>query len=141
MFPSDVLYAEVVNDKREDNGTRNVAEQAWCVFALVVSVFSEIGDEGVIGNSARLGKTIHALVDLYIDVAFVDEGAKVVKVEDCFRDEGDRDHHELGSGHWSVEIKIFDVHGHEEALGVESTLLKRSLAVRRPAVLVLTSPG
>ena len=38
-------------------------------------------------------------------------------IEDCFGDEADGDHHVLTPCEIGVEIKVFDVHGHEKGFG------------------------
>lgn len=77
----------------------------------------KVGNKGIIGDLAGLGKTIHALADFDIYVAVVDERAEVVLVEDGFGDEGNGNHHVLIPVHGGIEVKIFDVHGHELGIG------------------------
>ena len=113
MFAADVLDAEVINHKGEENGARFMAEEAGGVFTLVVAVFGKVGNEGVVGDAAGLGEAIHAFVDFDVNVTFVDEGFKIVEFKNCLRDERDRDHHELGTGHRGVQVKVLDVHDHE----------------------------
>ena len=92
-------------------------EQTRSVGALVVSMGSQVGDEGVVGDLASLGQAIHAFMDLNVYVPIVDEGTKVVLVKDGLGNEGDRDHHVFIPGHWGVEVEVLDVDCHELGIG------------------------
>jgi hypothetical protein len=74
-------------------------------------------------------------------MTIVNKGTKFVLVKNGFGDEGYQYHHVFLSVHGGIKIKSSISMVMKRALGVERTLLKRSLAVVSPAVLGLTLPG
>jgi hypothetical protein len=79
------------------------------VLTLVVAVFGEMRDEGVICETAHLGEAIHAASYLDVNVAIVDKWGQFVEFEDVGWYSCNRDAHVLVVRHWSTKIKIFDV--------------------------------
>lgn len=86
------------------------------MFTLVVAVLGKVGDKFVVCNAACLWEAVHALVDFNVDVAIVDKGGKVVLFEDGRRDEGNRDHHVLCPSQVGIQVKVLDIHCHEEGI-------------------------
>jgi len=72
----------------------------------------------IVGNAASLGKAIHTLADLHINVAFVDEIVELVMVHDLRGDGGHGDAH-VGIVSWlhgGAKIEVFEVAHHASAV-------------------------
>lgn len=76
----------------------------------------KVRNKGIIRNLAGLGETVHPLSDFDVDIAIVDKWAEVVLVENRLGDERYRDHHVFIAIHVSVQVEVFDVHGHEHGV-------------------------
>jgi hypothetical protein len=64
-----VLYAKIVDDKTEGDGTCLVCEEARRVGRLNVATCLEVDDEVIAGKDSGLRETIHTFVDITVDKA------------------------------------------------------------------------
>jgi len=115
MFSAHILDTKVIDDKAEGDGTGDMCEQAWGVFRLDVTMFSEVGDEFLIGDASGLGQAIHAFGDFNVDIILVHKGCKIVLLEDLGGNGAHGDSHVLRAFHVSVQVEVLDVHAHESA--------------------------
>jgi hypothetical protein len=93
-------------------------------------------------NDASLGKTIHPLLNFYVDPAIrSDNVVKVVMNNDFSGDDVKMERHVLGVWHGGVEEEIGEVDTQKLASGVLMVELMSSLAVVRLAIGVLLLPG
>lgn len=69
MFSANVLYAEIVNNEREIDGSRVVGPEGGRDGYGAIAIFGEVGSEAVIGDSASLFQTRHALAYLHVHPA------------------------------------------------------------------------
>ena len=93
-----------------------MCKEARCVLTLVVAMFIEIRDEGIIGNAPSLGKTIHAFVDLHINISIDSNCMQVVLLDDVIGNDVNGDVHVFISVHGIVEEEIFNVNAHEAGI-------------------------
>jgi hypothetical protein len=117
VFWDDVVDAKVVDDERELHRPGLVLPKAWCVLSGDVAEFCEVLSPLVVGDDAGLRETIHAFVDLDVNVGIVDERQEVVLVDDFLGDDVNRHAYVFVALHFGVEIKILDVKTHEFCVG------------------------
>jgi hypothetical protein len=126
-FASHILYAKVINNQTEYNGTRSMGEETGCM------QFGETLDESIISKLAGMGKTVNASADLDENVSVVDEVLKLVLLH-AGRNDFDGDSHVLVLVHGSVEV--FDV-DHHEGIRIEQAAVEEDDIVFISAVGVL----
>ena len=66
-------------------------------------------DELIFSEYARLWKALHAAAYFSVDFAFVDDGAKIVKVDDLQQDEVDWDEYIFIVVHRCPKIIVLDI--------------------------------
>jgi len=95
-----------------------VEPEAGCDGAWHVAMWCQELLKLQVGQESGLWEAIHAMLNLNIDMAMVDQAVKLVMVHDVVREHGHRDVHVsivLGF-HWCAKVKIFEVAHH--ALGI-----------------------
>ena len=117
MLGTNVLDAEVVDDKSEGDGPSGVAEETRCVSSGGVAVKGEVFLEAVVCKDAGLGKAVHAFADLNHDLVVVDEVGEFVLFHDVGGDVLHWDPHVLVLFHGRAEVEVFDVDGHVAGAG------------------------
>ena len=108
MLFADVFDAKVIHDEAEADWAPLVPK-AGSVAYRGVTIASQEVDELLFSKYARLWKAIHAAVYFGIDFAFVDNGVKIVKVNDFQWDEVDWDEHIFIVVHRCPKITVLDV--------------------------------
>ncbi len=78
--------AKIVNDEAKSDVFRFVAEQAWCVGALDVAEATQVGDESLLAESARLWQAVHAAADFKVNRIIVEIIVELELIEDGKRD-------------------------------------------------------
>ena len=109
MLFADVFDAEVIHNEAEADWAPLVVPKARSVSYGGVTIAAQEVDELVFSEYARLWKAIHAAVYFGIDFAFVDDGAKIVKVNDFQQDEVDWDEHIFVVVHRCPKIVVLDI--------------------------------
>jgi hypothetical protein len=117
MFTAIIFDAKIVDHKREGDGSGAVVEEAMCVLDREVTQGGGVLDKTIVGNYSSLGKAVHAFTDFNKDPAIVDKRLELVVGHDARRDVHDGDVHVFKAFHWSVEVEVFDVNGHETSVG------------------------
>ena len=109
MLFADTFDAKVIHDEAEADWVPLVVPKAESVSYGGVTIAAQEVDELLFGEYARLWKAIHATVYFSVDFAFVDDGAKIVKVDDFQQDEVDWDEHIFIVIHRCPKIIVLDV--------------------------------
>ncbi len=106
--------AKIVNGETKGDVFRFVAEQAWCVGALDVAEATQVGDESLLAESARLWQAVHAAADFKVNRIIVE----IIVVELELIEDGKRDFLTFdadilvaGRGKRSAEVKVSDIAG------------------------------
>ena len=108
MLFADVFDAEVIHDEAAD-WVPLVVPKAGGVSYRGVTIAAQEPDELLFAKYARLWKAIHDTAYFGVDFAFVDDGAKIVKVEDFWQDQVDWDEHIFVVVHRCPKIIVLDV--------------------------------
>jgi hypothetical protein len=74
--------AKIVNDEAKCDVFRFVAEQAWCVSTLDVAEATQVSDEPLLAESARLWETVHAAADFKVNRIIVKIIVELELIED-----------------------------------------------------------
>lgn len=124
MFFAHIFDPKVVHYEAEGDGTSGVGEKARDLVRLDIAMGFEVGDKGIIGDSASLGEAIHAFADFNVDkTLFINNGCEIVLVNDWLWDDRDVDTHVFVTCHGIVEVEILDVHAHEFGIrGADDTV-------------------
>jgi hypothetical protein len=128
----EVFYAEVVDDKGENDCSLIVFPEAVCEVHWRVSMWSKKFDKLVVGDFAGLWEAVHASLDLDVDKAVADFGSQIVQVHDGIWDHVDGYSHVLISVHGRSQVEVLEVASHEfcawcrddaveEELGIDET--------------------
>ena len=109
MLFANVFDAQVIHDKAEADWAPLVAPKAGSVSYGGVTIVAQEVNELLFGEYARLWKAVHAAAYFGIDFAFVDDGVKIVKVNDFWQDEVDWDEHIFIVVHKCPKIIVLDI--------------------------------
>src|SRR6056300_210462 len=96
------LDSEVVDDKCESRGARDVFEETGYIGVLVVSMFVHEGDEFMLGDASCCRVAVHGAIHFEEYLVVVDIGAEATLVYDCGWEVGDGDEDVL----WAVEFTL-----------------------------------
>jgi hypothetical protein len=88
-------------------------------------------DKTVICKLAGLRESIHAFADFGVDVSVMDEGFEVVELYDGVRQEVQRDSDVLEIWKIATKVEIFQVDGHESAVGRTDDAIEEELSCRQ----------
>ncbi len=80
-------------------------------------MLAEMLDEALLGKEASLGETVHSFTYFNHDSAIVHEGLEVVLFHDACRNGGEGYAHVFIAIHRSIEVEIFNIHGHVTGAG------------------------
>lgn len=116
MVAANVLDAKIINHEGEGDGSGLVVEEAVRVWDREVTGGGKVLDKTIIGYDASLGKAVHTFADFNEDPAVVDKRLELVVGHDARRDVCSGDVHVFKAFHWSVEVEVFDVNGHEASV-------------------------
>jgi len=102
----------ILDNKSGSDVMGGVSPQAWCDGAWVIAMgFKEVLQLDI-GQFASLGQPIHAMPDLNIDVALVDEQAELVVFNDLVGQDGHWDVHVCIVFGWHGGAEIFEIAHH-----------------------------
>ena len=113
----DVFDTKIINNQHEGKVVQSMFPQAQGDWHWSEPMWGKEFGEAVIGNVAGLGEPIHAFADFNVDVLVVDERGEIILLHDGDGDDGDWYLHVFVFIHGSVEVKVFDVAGHEFCVG------------------------
>jgi hypothetical protein len=121
--------AEVIDDEAEDEVRGIMLPQAQSNGDGGIAMWCKEFGEAVISNTASLGKAVHPLADLNVDVVMMDERCKLVLGHDGVGDDGNRDAHVLILLHGHVEIEVLEVDSHKVSIRCGDHAIKEYLDV------------
>ena len=141
VLASFVLHAEVVHDERKRDGARLVNEETARVWALVVAVLRQVGNESILCELSRVWQSVHAFADFDQNFTVDSEARKIVALLDVFGNLLEVDVHVDGRVHGRAEVVVLDVDRHPVGIfgddGVEKKLDCGERGGERGAVLVV----
>ena len=102
-----VFDSKVVHHEAKDDVTGGMFEETGSVWALVVIILTEVGDELVLGEETGVGKSVHSF-------SHCDHGAAVAEFDVVFDFGGEwniffKDVHEFRIFHGSAKVVVLDV--------------------------------
>ena len=110
---SNIFSAEIVNAECKRNGTPVVLPETRVDFALVIARGPESLFQEFLCNYTCLREPIHSLLDALVHIPIMCYVPEFVEVNDVARYVRQFLLHTFWAFHWSIEIKIFYVNGHE----------------------------
>jgi len=114
-----VLDGKVVNYQGKCNWVGVVAPKAGSDGSWHVTVWFEELLELPVGQEASLGEAIHLVLDLNIDIPFVNQGVELIVLHDVVGEHSNGDVHVgvvLGF-HGGTQIEVFEVAHHAPGMG------------------------
>ena len=99
----DILYAKVIDDKGEGDGSGLVNEESGGVFGWEVSCFSKDFFKFFVGEHSGLFETVHGTSNFHVDISiWGNDVVEFVLVDDLLGDVGELHSHVFVSVQWSV---------------------------------------
>ena len=110
----EILDSKIIHTKTELALEGSVRPKTDCKRNRIVTVAIEMFDQFLISDDSSLLETIHAFVDLNINIAIrINEGIYHVECSDFWRKLLGMNAHILGTCHGCGEEEVFQVHSHE----------------------------
>ena len=113
MCFSNIFNAKIVDTECKGNGLPVVLPEARVDFALVMALGLESLFQEFLCNYSCLREPIHSLLDPHVHIPIMCYVPEFVEVNDVARYVRQFLLHTFRAFHWSIEIKIFYVNGHE----------------------------
>jgi hypothetical protein len=82
MLSPHILDAKIINNQGELYGTRFLFSEAWAELFLAISVNSDTARQELVCQYTCLWQTIHALLNLNVDMSIQDQGQQVIFCND-----------------------------------------------------------
>ena len=118
IFLVDVLHSKVIDNEGEADWAPIVMPISWCDLALSVPCLVDVLGEEILSNNAGLKEAIHPALHFTENVAicirFVTES---VFIDDVLGEQFRFYSEVLVPVHWSHEVEVLDVDGHELCIG------------------------
>ena len=139
-FP-DIFNAKVVNTECNRNRLPVVLPETRVDSALVIAVSLVSLFQEFLCNYSCLREPIHSLLDAHIHITIMRYVTEFVEFDDVVRYFRQCQSHKFRAFHWSVEIKIFYVNGHELGVFCGDDTVEEDFDVNMSAVGVPQLPG
>ena len=139
-FPN-IFNAKIIDTVCKKNGLPVVLPETRVDFALVIALSLESFFQEFLCNYTCLREPIHSLLDVHVHIPIMCYVPEFVEVNDVVGNVRQFEPHKFWAFHWCIEIKIFDVDGHELCISGRDDTVESILMVIMSAVGVPQSPG
>ena len=106
MFFSSIIDSKVINNEGEGDGYGFVGLEYWGEFNRLVSVLLQVLFKYVMCNYSSLWKTIHSLLNIYIDFVSVFNVSEFILIDNPLDYDVKGQLNVFVTVHWCVEIKV-----------------------------------